>query len=109
MNTPLQWEFWIDVGGTFTDCLAKTPEGKITTFKLLSSATFKGNASKENNTITTDMPNTPNGFFKKFELACFDVDRNLIANKILISDSKASELTGEFANIPTVKSSHRRN
>jgi 5-oxoprolinase (ATP-hydrolysing) len=100
MNTPLQWEFWIDVGGTFTDCLAKTPEGKITTFKLLSSATFKGNASKENNTITTDMPNTPNGFFKKFELACFDVDRNLIANKILISDSKASELTGEFANIP---------
>ena len=31
------WQFWIDVGGTFTDCLARTPDGRIRTFKLLSS------------------------------------------------------------------------
>jgi 5-oxoprolinase (ATP-hydrolysing) len=30
------WEFWIDRGGTFTDIVAKSPEGKILTRKLLS-------------------------------------------------------------------------
>src|SRR6476469_6027502 len=37
-----QWEFWIDVGGTFTDCLAKTPDGLIRRHKLLSSSVTKG-------------------------------------------------------------------
>lgn len=23
------WEFWVDVGGTFTDCLARCPGGSI--------------------------------------------------------------------------------
>jgi len=31
-----QWEFWIDRGGTFTDIVARTPEGEIKTHKLLS-------------------------------------------------------------------------
>ncbi|MDW7732971.1 MAG: hydantoinase B/oxoprolinase family protein [Methanolobus sp.] len=30
------WEFWIDRGGTFTDIIAKSPEGKLFTHKLLS-------------------------------------------------------------------------
>jgi 5-oxoprolinase (ATP-hydrolysing) len=37
-----QWEFWIDVGGTFTDCLAKAPDGSIRRHKLLSSGVTKG-------------------------------------------------------------------
>ncbi len=37
-----QWEFWIDVGGTFTDCLAKAPDGTIRRHKLLSSGVTKG-------------------------------------------------------------------
>ena len=36
------WEMWIDVGGTFTDCLAKRPTGEILRHKLLSSSTTKG-------------------------------------------------------------------
>ncbi len=36
------WEFWIDVGGTFTDCLAKTSAGPLLRHKLLSSAVTKG-------------------------------------------------------------------
>jgi 5-oxoprolinase (ATP-hydrolysing) len=36
------WEFWIDVGGTFTDCLARSPEGAIVSFKTLSSGATKG-------------------------------------------------------------------
>lgn len=31
-----KWQFWIDRGGTFTDIVALTPEGKIITHKLLS-------------------------------------------------------------------------
>lgn len=31
-----QWEFWIDRGGTFTDIVAKSPNGTLHTHKLLS-------------------------------------------------------------------------
>jgi 5-oxoprolinase (ATP-hydrolysing) len=31
-----RWEFWVDRGGTFTDIVAKRPDGKLTTLKLLS-------------------------------------------------------------------------
>ncbi len=33
--TPL-WQFWIDRGGTFTDIVARAPDGALTTAKLLS-------------------------------------------------------------------------
>ena len=31
-----KWQFWIDRGGTFTDVVARAPDGAITTRKLLS-------------------------------------------------------------------------
>lgn len=31
-----QWQFWIDRGGTFTDIVAKQPDGQLITHKLLS-------------------------------------------------------------------------
>jgi 5-oxoprolinase (ATP-hydrolysing) len=31
-----RWQFWIDRGGTFTDIVAKRPDGALTTHKLLS-------------------------------------------------------------------------
>ncbi len=41
-SDPLQaWEFWIDVGGTFTDCLARRPDGSLATAKVLSSGTVQ--------------------------------------------------------------------
>src|SRR5687767_10836301 len=30
------WQFWIDRGGTFTDIVARTPQGELITHKLLS-------------------------------------------------------------------------
>ena len=33
---PGQWHFWIDRGGTFTDVVARSPDGALTTRKLLS-------------------------------------------------------------------------
>ncbi|MEW6707184.1 MAG: hydantoinase B/oxoprolinase family protein [Pseudomonadota bacterium] len=36
-NTPnRRWQFWIDRGGTFTDIVAKRPDGSLATLKLLS-------------------------------------------------------------------------
>jgi len=31
-----QWQFWIDRGGTFTDIVARAPDGRLSTHKLLS-------------------------------------------------------------------------
>ena len=41
------WEFSIDVGGTFTDCLATAPSGEVHRFKLLSSGVVRGRARYE--------------------------------------------------------------
>ena len=31
-----KWQFWIDRGGTFTDVVARKPDGSLETHKLLS-------------------------------------------------------------------------
>lgn len=33
-----KWQFWIDRGGTFTDVVARAPDGELKTLKLLSQA-----------------------------------------------------------------------
>jgi 5-oxoprolinase (ATP-hydrolysing) len=38
------WQFWLDIGGTFTDCLARRPDGTLLRRKVLSSAVTKGRA-----------------------------------------------------------------
>ena len=35
-TAPRRWQFWIDRGGTFTDLVAKKPDGSLLTHKLLS-------------------------------------------------------------------------
>ncbi len=42
MSTSNRWEFWIDVGGTFTDCIARSPNNELQTLKTLSSGIIKG-------------------------------------------------------------------
>jgi 5-oxoprolinase (ATP-hydrolysing) len=37
-----RWEFWIDVGGTFTDCIGRRPDGALVVHKLLSSGAYLG-------------------------------------------------------------------
>ena len=33
---PERWQFWVDRGGTFTDIVARRPDGRLLTHKLLS-------------------------------------------------------------------------
>jgi 5-oxoprolinase (ATP-hydrolysing) len=37
-----RWQFWLDVGGTFTDCIARQSDGTLLRRKVLSSAVTKG-------------------------------------------------------------------
>lgn len=36
------WQLWIDTGGTFTDCLARSPKGDWARIKVLSSSSLRG-------------------------------------------------------------------
>src|SRR5690606_38474383 len=38
------WDLWIDTGGTFTDCLARGPDGHLLRTKVLSSSALRGSA-----------------------------------------------------------------
>lgn len=42
MQQRQKWQIWVDTGGTFTDCIARDPEGKIWSTKVLSSAALRG-------------------------------------------------------------------
>ncbi|MEE2566067.1 hydantoinase B/oxoprolinase family protein [Hyphobacterium marinum] len=41
------WEFWIDRGGTFTDVIARAPDGRVTAKKLLSESPDYADAASE--------------------------------------------------------------
>lgn len=41
-NQASSWNIWIDTGGTFTDCIALTPEQDRKTVKVLSSSSLRG-------------------------------------------------------------------
>src|SRR2546421_5155852 len=66
------WEFRIDVGGTFTDCLAKAPDGSIHRHKLLSSGVTKGRVgggSSREAIIDPARRNDPAEFWTGWQLA----------------------------------------
>ena len=44
--TSAPWKIWIDTGGTFTDCIAVSPEKEIITAKVLSSSKLRGTIIK---------------------------------------------------------------
>ena len=71
-ETAAHWEFWIDVGGTFTDCLARRPDGTIATHKLLSTGIYKGKVdegSTPDYIVDPQRRCDPSGFFDGFTLS----------------------------------------
>lgn len=40
------YELWMDTGGTFTDCLARLPNGKVRSFKILSNGALRGRINR---------------------------------------------------------------
>ncbi len=69
------WEFWIDVGGTFTDCIARTPSGELRPIKVLSSGVTKGQAAEVQGTNRVVDPlrrADPDDFWLGYEIRFLD-------------------------------------
>ncbi len=70
-QAPARWEFWIDVGGTFTDCLGRSPEGQVKAHKLLSIGAYHGQTAAGSDASRIVDPirvGAPDGFFKGFRI-----------------------------------------
>jgi 5-oxoprolinase (ATP-hydrolysing) len=100
-----RWEFWIDVGGTFTDCLAKSPDGAIRRHKLLSSGATKGRVgagSTRGEIVDRARCDDPEGFWAGWRLAILGEDgRQVESAEVVGFDRAASRLhLREFARSP---------
>ena len=82
-----RWQFWIDVGGTFTDCLARDPSGRTYKTKVLSSGIAKGSigdvAASANDSSTFADPgraNEPDEFWVDAGVRFLDSDGSVVGN-----------------------------
>ncbi|MCP4782452.1 MAG: hydantoinase [Fuerstiella sp.] len=90
------WQFWIDVGGTFTDCIAITPEGELRQFKTLSSGVTKGTGADIVNGTITDPPriDDPDDFWVGAELRLFSATAELLhVTTVSAFDADSGRLT----------------
>lgn len=90
------WEFWIDVGGTFTDCIARRPDGSLYRHKTLSSGLIKGHCqqgSDVNRIVDPGRRSDPAEFWNRFRLRFIDNNGDTIASR---SVSAFDNRTGTF-------------
>ncbi|MSR60211.1 MAG: hydantoinase [Planctomycetaceae bacterium] len=69
------WEFWIDVGGTFTDCIARAPDNRLVSCKVLSSGVTKGQVAEKLGPVRFSDPGrvgAPPRFWVGYEIAILD-------------------------------------
>lgn len=68
------WQFWFDVGGTFTDCLAVAPDGQRQHLKVLSSARVQGQVAPGSRRRRLHDPcrRQPRGFWIGYDLWLWD-------------------------------------
>lgn len=91
------WEFWIDVGGTFTDCLARAPSGEILTHKLLSSGVTPGVVAETPSPIQIMDPlrrRDPADFWKNYGCRLFDpAGKAIYSGRVVQFDAASGTLT----------------
>ena len=94
------WHFYIDTGGTFTDCLAQDPDGELHQIKVLSSGVLKG-------LITRKISDHLYAFSSPWKydsrlLAGYSLRVGNRTSKLISVDYKSGTLTLED-NLPAVK------
>ncbi|MBP9925543.1 MAG: hydantoinase B/oxoprolinase family protein [Cyclobacteriaceae bacterium] len=72
------WQIWVDTGGTFTDCIAHTPQGDIRRLKVLSSGALKGLVVEQKSSrqlkVQLHWPVTKD-IFENFAITFFDTKK----------------------------------
>ncbi len=74
MASPIRnsaWQIWVDTGGTFTDCLALSPEGVLHRAKVLSKGTLRAEITEvisRNQFRLHSITTVPEGFFESAQL-----------------------------------------
>jgi len=74
------WQVWIDTGGTFTDCIARDPGGRLHRCKVLSSGALRDRIERiesGDELVLQGASNLPNGFLTGFRLAPLGSNRGL--------------------------------
>ena len=93
------WEFWIDVGGTFTDCIARSPDGKLLPIKVLSSGVTKGQVDEvqgTNRIVDRLRQGEPKDFWIGYDLRLLDEHGQIIhAAKVSAFHPRVGVLTLE--------------
>jgi len=72
MAAKSQWQFWIDTGGTFTDCLAVDPGGHKRRLKVLSTGAVRAQVLKVvpgHQVWLSGLPPVSDGFYRSFSLS----------------------------------------
>lgn len=100
------WEFWIDVGGTFTDCIARSPGGQLATVKTLSSGVTQGVVKRTAGNGFTDSARTddPTDFWRGYVVRFLDPQGQLLHQSTIgRSDAGGTlEVAGEMSPAITV-------
>lgn len=80
MAEEVEWEFWIDTGGTFTDCLGKSPDGVYHRAKVLSSSSLRASiVGLDSRSLELDFENRyPDDFFKGFTAGFSGIPETLV-------------------------------
>jgi 5-oxoprolinase (ATP-hydrolysing) len=90
------WHFWIDVGGTFTDCLAVSPEGTEHFTKVLSSGKTKGRIGawlREDTFRDLEQAGPCDGFWNGATIEFLSHDGRVLAGTTIV---EYDDQTGEF-------------
>ena len=85
------WQFWIDVGGTFTDCFARHPDGTISSQKVLSSGFTKGIAaanSTSNCIVDFRRSNDPADVWQGYQLRLLDPQGNVVTESRVVGSTQ---------------------
>lgn len=93
------WKFYIDTGGTFTDCLAIDSDGEAHRVKVLSSSAVRGRCvgQIDSRSLELDIPrNIKDGFFKGYRLQVHGVDFNPISIEDWTSERRIASLASEL-------------
>lgn len=103
-KTEKQWEFWIDVGGTFTDCIGRSPENEFFPFKTLSSGITKGRIQQISSPTTIVDPsrcNDPVEFWQEYQIEFLNEEGQSIHSAQVTSFDRSSGTLTVTPPLPT--------